>query len=226
MEVGMRRSFVVVFAAGLLGFAVSARAQTQLYNFENDAQGFGPNGFPVPTVQQSTVGATEGTHALQFALGQNQNFSGALTGTVNQAALLDPATNALGLDVTIVPGQNYTGTGFANLGVTYFGADPANNVFGVPIQTNGASERNVALAPGTYHLTIPLISTAGTPIRDAFGTGAGKFPVVSGLQFYINKSTDSPLTVYIDNVTAVPEPAACALAIPFLALALRRRSRR
>jgi hypothetical protein len=223
MEVGMRCSFVVVFAAGLLAFAVSARAQTQLYNFENDAQGFGPNGFPAPTVQQSTTGATEGTHALQFALGQNQTFSGALTQTVDQPALLDPATKALALDVTIVPGQNYTGTGFASLGVSYFGADPAHGVFGVPIQTNGPSEQNVALAPGTYHLTVPLISTAGTPIRDAFGTGAGQLPVVSGLQFYISKSGDSPLTVYIDNVRAVPEPAGCAALLGLLAFASRRR---
>jgi len=218
----MRRSFVVVFA-GLLAFAASARAQTQLYNFENDAQGFGPNGFPAPTVQQSTVGATEGTHALQFALGQNQNFSGALTSNVDQATLLNPATNALGLDVTIMPGENYTGTGFANMGVTFFGANPPQNIFGIPFQTNGASERNVALAPGTYHLTIPLISTAGTPLRDNFGTGAGQLPVLSGLQFYINKSTDSRLTVYIDNVTAVPEPAGCAALLGLLAFASRRR---
>ena len=220
----MRRSFVaLLFAAAVFAFALSAPAQTQLYNFENDAQGFGPNGFPAPTVQQSTTGATEGTHALQFALGQNQTFSGALTQTVNQPALLDPATNALALDLTIVPGENYTGTGFANLGVSYFGANPPQGIFGVPIQTNSASERNVALAPGTYHLTVPLISTAGTPIRDAFGTGAGQFPVVSGLQFYISKSSDSPLTVYIDNVRAVPEPAGCAALLGLLAFASRRR---
>ena len=77
----MRRSFVaLVFAAAVFAFALSARAQTQLYNFENDAQGFGPNGFPAPTVQQSTTGATEGTHALQFALGQNQTFLATMVG--------------------------------------------------------------------------------------------------------------------------------------------------
>lgn len=212
----------VAFAVALSVVAVAARAQT-LYTFETGPEGFAPNGFPVPTVEQSTTGATEGTHALKFALGQNQTFSGALTQTVNQAALLDPATSALSLDVTIVPGEDYTGTGFANLGVTYFGSNPPQNIFGVPIQTNGASERNVDLAPGTYHLTVPLISTTGTPIRDAFGTGAGQLPVVSGLQFYISKSADSPLTVYIDNVRAVPEPATGTLCLGALALSLRRR---
>jgi hypothetical protein len=215
-----------VFVAALFVVAASARAQAPLYSFENGTEGFAANGFPAPTVEQSTVGATEGSKALKFALGQNQTFSGALTQTLDQAALLNPAANALTLDLTVVPGEDYTGAGFARLGTTLFGSNPPLNIFGVPVQTNGASEQNVDLAPGLYHLTIPLISTAGTPIRDAFGTGAGQFPVVSGLQFYISKSADSPLTVYIDNVRAVPEPASAVALVGALAgLTLSRRRR-
>lgn len=209
----MNRSFArVVFALIVAAGAVSARAQVQLYSFEDGTQGFGPNGFPVPTVAQDTVGATHGAYSLLFGLGQPQTFSGALTSTVNQAALLDPATTAIAVDVTVPQGAGeYTGAGFANMGITFYGSIPSQGVFGVPVQTNGASERNVDLAPGTYTLVIPLVSATG-PMRNAFGTGPGQFTDLTGLQFYINKSPDDDMVVYLDNVRAVPEPATAALA--------------
>jgi hypothetical protein len=209
----MNRSFArAAFAVVVAAAALPARAQL-LYSFEDGTQGFGPNGFPVPTVAQDTTGATQGTHSLLFGLGQTQTFSGALTQTVNPAVLLSPNTSAIAVDVTIPQGDGeYTGAGFANMGITYFGANPSQGQFGVQVQTNGPSERNVDLAPGTYTLTIPLISTAGTPFRNAFGTGAGQLTDVTGLQFYINKSADDAMTVYLDNVRAVPEPTTAALA--------------
>jgi hypothetical protein len=222
----MNRSLTrAVFAVVVVAAALPARAQL-LYSFEDGTQGFGPNGFPVPTVAQDTVGATEGTHSLLFGLGQNQTFSGALTETVNPAVLLSPNTSAIAVDVTVPQGAGeYTGAGFANMGITYFGSIPAQNVFGVPVQTNGASERSVDLAPGTHTLVIPLISTAGTPFSSAFGNGPGQFTDLGGLQFYINKTGDDDLTVYLDNVRAVPEPAAAALACAVLGLAAFRRRR-
>jgi hypothetical protein len=209
----MNRSFArAAFALVVAAAALPARAQL-LYSFEDGTQGFGPNGFPVPTVAQDTVGATQGTHSLLFGLGQNQTFSGALTQTVNPATLLNPATNAIAVDVTVPQGAGeYTGTGFANMGISFFGSNPSQGVFGQPVQTNGASERNVDLAPGTYTLVIPLISTTGAPIRDAFGNGAGQLTDLTGFQFYISKSADDAMTVYLDNVRAVPEPTAAALA--------------
>jgi hypothetical protein len=224
----MNRSFArAVFALIIAAAAVSARAQL-LYSFEDGTQGFGPNGFPVPTVAQDTVGATQGTHSLLFGLGQNQTFSGALTQTVDPAVLLSPATDAIAVDVTVPQGAGeYTGAGFANMGITFFGSIPSQGVFGVPVQTNGASERNVDLAPGTYTLTIPLISTAGTPMRNAFGTGPGQFTDLTGFQFYISKSGDDDMIVYLDNVRAVPEPASAALVIGALwGLVARRRAAR
>ena len=219
----MHRSFArAVFAMVVATAALSARAQVLLYSFEDGTQGFGPNGFPVPTVAQDTVGATQGTHSLLFGLGANQTFSGALTETVNQAALLDPSTSAIAVDVTVPQGAGeYTGAGFANLGISLFGSNPSQGVFGVPVQTNGPSERNVDLAPGTYTLVIPLVTTTG-PMRDAWGPG-GPFTTIGGLQFYINKSGDDAMTVYLDNVRAVPEPAAAALACAASCLLFRRR---
>ena len=214
-----RAVFALVVAASL-----SARAQVQLYSFEDGTQGFGPNGFPAPTVAQDTVGATHGTRSLLFGLGANQTFSGALTETVNQPALLDPSTTAVAVDVTVPQGAGeYTGTGFANMGIVLFGSNPAQGVFGVPVQTNGPSERNVDLAPGTYTLVIPLVTTTG-PMRNAWGPG-GPFTTIGGFQFYINKSADDAMTVYLDNVRAVPEPAAAAVvcAAVFGLIARRRR---
>jgi hypothetical protein len=178
-----------------------------LYSFENSAEGFRPNGFPLPVVARDTVGATDGEGSLLFSMSQPETFTGALTQLVNQATLLDKTTESISFDLTIAPGDGeYTGSGFARLGIVYFGSIPAQNIFGIPVQTNAASERSVDLAPGTYHLNIPLVSTAGTPFRDAFGTGPGKLTDVTGFEFYINKTNDDALSVYIDNVRAVPGP--------------------
>jgi hypothetical protein len=179
-----------------------------LYSFEDGPQNFHANGFPLPTVAQDTIGATDGTGSLLFSLSRQENFSGALTLLVDQATLLDPSTESISFDLTIAPGDEYTGAGFARLGIMFFGSIPSQNVFGIPVQTNGPSERDVKLPAGTYHMTVPLISTAGTPMRDAFGTGADKLEVVSGFEFYVNKTNDDDLTVYIDNVRAVPGPFA------------------
>jgi len=221
-EVGMNRSFArVVFALTVAAAALPARAQL-LYSFEDGAQGFTNNG--LATVAQDTVGATQGTHSLAFGLGQTATFSGALTENVNPAVLLSPDTTAIAVDVTIPQGTGeYTGTGFANMGISYFGSIPAQNVYGVPVQTNGASERNLDLAPGTYTLTIPLVSTTGAPIRNAFTAGGGQFTDLGGFQFYISKSGDDAMTVYLDNVRAVPEPAAGALACLFTGFIVTRR---
>ena len=206
-------------------------ADALLYSFETGQEGFGPNGFPLPTVGVDTVGATEGIQSLRFALSQPETFSGALSQFVNQELLLDPGTNAIAVDVTILAGEEeYTGAGFANLGITFFGSIPSQGVFGIPVQTNGPSERSLDLAPGTYTIVIPLISTAGTPMRDAFGTDPGDLEVVSGFQFYINKTNDDAMAVYFDNVRVVGGPApalmqAAAVAPPLGALPPRPAAR-
>ena len=206
-------------------------ADTLLYSFEDGPDGFGPNGFPLPTVGVDAVGATDGIQSLKFSLSQPETFSGALSQFVNQELLLDPGTNAIAVDVTILPGEEeYAGAGFARLGITFFGSIPSQGVFGIPVQTNGPSERSVDLAPGTYTIVIPLISTAGTPMRDAFGTDPGDLEVVSGFQFYINKTNDDAMAVYFDNVRVVGGPAptsvqAATPAAPVVALPVKPAAR-
>jgi len=196
-----------------------ATVDSLLYSFEAGTEGFTANGFPFPTVLPGTAGVTDGSHSLQFGLSQPEAFSGALTTIVNQAKLLDPETNAIAVDVTVLPGDGeYTGSGFANLGIMYFGSIPSQNVFGIGIQTNAQSEQSVDLAPGTYTVIIPLISTANTPFRDAFGTGPDKLEQVSGFEFYINKTNDDAMTVFLDNVRVVAAPAQVTVAAPASAL--------
>jgi hypothetical protein len=211
---------------------------TLLYSFEDGAEGFGPNGFPLPAVAPDTVGATQGTGSLLFAMSQPETFSGALTQFVDQATLLDASTDAITFDLTVVAGDGeYTGSGFARIGIIYFGSIPAQNVFGIPVQTNAASEQSVDLAPGTYHLTVPLVSTAGAPMRDAFGNAPGQLTTVTGFEFYINKTNDDAIAVYIDNVRAAPgpfadaaaaawAPTAASIAVPAAARAAARPPRR
>jgi hypothetical protein len=190
-------------------------ADAPLYSFEFGTQGFAPNGSPLPSVSQDTAGATDASHSLRFSLSLPETFSGALTQSVNQARLLDPGTNFIAVDVTVLPGEEeYTGAGFARMGITYFGSIPSQGVFGIPVQTNAQSERSVDLAPGTYTIVIPLISTAGTPFRDAFGTGPDQLEQVSGFQFYINKTNDDAMTVYLDNVRVVSAPAPASAQAP------------
>jgi hypothetical protein len=207
-----------------------ALVDTQLYSFEAGTEGFAGNGFPFPTVLPDTVGTTDQSHSLKFGMSQPETFSGALTTSVNQALLLDPETNAIAVDVTVLPGEEeYTGSGFARMGIIYFGSIPSQGVFGIPIQTNAQSERSVDLAPGTYTVVIPLVSTANTPFRDAFGTGPDKLEQVSGFEFYINKTNDDATAVYLDNVRVVAAPVqstpqAAPAAAPLATLPVRRRS--
>src|SRR4051812_24905970 len=104
----------VMFIVGSFAVSMPAHAQAPLYSFENGTQGFGPNGTPLMVlIDQDTFGATEGTKSLLFGISSQEVFGGALTHVVDQAALLDPATAAIALDIT----GEYSGA-FANMGIT------------------------------------------------------------------------------------------------------------
>ncbi len=226
----MKRT-LICSAAGAAAVALAASsAMAQLYSpplvfsFETLYNSMGtpntgtyPDGFTnnstpsePTTISQSTIGATQGSYSMEFQQAAAAYFTGALlSATVLPIPEIinDPNTVALSLDVTIPSTGNFTGT-FARMGISEYGTSVSSGGPG-QAQTNAASEVNIDLAPGTYQFTIPLISISNpstgamnVPFSNVFGTGETQY-TPTGFQFYINKSTDSALTVYIDNVQAI-----------------------
>jgi len=78
----MKKNLLCVAAMVAMMFAAGAAraADTLIYVFEPDAQGFGPNGGGV-TVAQDTFGATEGTHSLKMSVVGGATFVGASPAT-------------------------------------------------------------------------------------------------------------------------------------------------
>ena len=104
-----------------------------------------------------------------------------------------------------------------DMGITYIGAGF------VPVQMT--QERSVGFAPGTQTLTFPLISS-GQPIQSFFAPNTGL--ALADFQIFINKDNTSgaPITVYIDNVRVIPEPAtACTASAALIGLTMARRRR-
>jgi len=238
----MRYLVAVTTLAGamvLAGMSSTARAATTLaYSFEappTNPDGFGPNGGGV-TVSQDTIGATNGTHSLKTSVVGGATFVGALTGAVAPSIGDPPGVDYILFDMTVV--DPFAG-GFALVGVTIFGASqpdyPGGQQFGLQAQF-ADFEHIGGKAAGTYNdvridltsATHPLTFETGKSFNEIFGVvGSGQNDVIpTGFQLFFNKSSDAPLTVYIDNVRAgvVPEPASILFGSGLLGgLMLRRR---
>jgi hypothetical protein len=226
------RSIAAGVAAMFIG-VVSANAATLLYSFEtgdspNSVDGFANNGGTA--VSQDTIGHTDGSNSMKNVTASGAFFAGALTGST-PAALDDPATKSISFDYTVAPGDTYAGA-FADIGITIFGAIPdgmGGLIFGQQFQVDASEEQNAALAPGTYSLVVPLIGTdpisfeASQPLSEVLADGF----IPTGFEFFYSKSTDAPLTDYIDNVQAqVPEPASLGVGAVGGLLMLARRRRK
>jgi hypothetical protein len=229
----MKCSILAGAALAALAFStVSANAAGLLYSFETGdsptaLDGFANNGGGI-SVTQSTIGATVGSNSMRNSSVAGATFTGALTSFI--PANFGPNTTDITLDLTINPGETFTGA-FADIGITFFGAigSGASETFGNPFNVDVSSYRNIALAPGTYSLDIPLVGTSPVDFSpsDPLSTVIGQGFIPTGFEFFYSKSGDSAATVYIDNVQAtVPEPASifgCAL-LGGLALKRRRRN--
>jgi hypothetical protein len=205
----------------LIGTSSTRAATTLAYSFEappTNPDGFGPNGGGV-TVTQDTIGATEATHSLKTSVVTGATFVGALTGVVHPSIGDPPGLDYILFDMTLTapfPGS------FALVGVTIFGASqpdyPGGQQFGLQAQF-ADFEQIGGKAAGTYNdiridltsATHPLTFETNKSFNEIFGVvGSGQNDVIpTGFQLFFNKSSDQPLTVYIDNVRAgqVPEPA-------------------
>jgi hypothetical protein len=218
-------------AATMMLAASAARADNPLYSFEvlwNSGTPAGPGGIPpaVPpapdpngtrpddfhsngggTITQDTIGATDQTHSMLFSQGNGDTFTGAETENI-VPHLNDPDT-MITMDVTVPSTGQFAGK-FARVGISEFGTQTGDpTVYQVQIQP--ANEANIALTPGTHHIGVPLIAIynpltfdLGVPFSSIFDPSASPHLTPGDWEIYINKSSDSPLNVYIDNVRSAP----------------------
>jgi hypothetical protein len=225
-------TIVAIFCSTATVFAVAD------YSFEVIAASGGnppgPDGFfgLGATVSQDTIGATDLLHSMKYDVGVG-GFVGARTEIVPATLNNPPGVTAVMFDVTIP--QRYTDT-FANMGVTIFGhaLNPGGpGTFGNQVQF--ANEYALANKQGTFLNQLITLDLSVGPYRPGesfnqiFGpVDPNDLTVASAFQFYINKNVLTPITVYIDNVRFVPEPATVALlcmgAVVMGAFGGRRRS--
>jgi len=215
----MRNGFLSIVAAAAILCSGGSAVAALLYDMEGapPLDGFGPNGGGV-TISADTIGATRGPTSLQADVVTGATFVGALTGVVPFDLGDPPGVEGILLDLTIDAGQEFTG-GFAVIGVTVFGASqpdyPGGQQFGLQAQFADFEHIGGKVA-GTYTVQIdfdsathPLTFVGGQSFNDIFGTvGSGPDDLIpTGFQLFLNKSNDQALTVYVDNIRTIPEPA-------------------
>jgi hypothetical protein len=223
-------AFTVALLAALPQYAMAVDALA--YSFENDLQGFHPNGLGT-TITQDTIGATQGTHSMKVSIVGGATFVGALTPTLDPSIFGDPpGLDHVHFDMTITqrfdqlnPNPPPDRIGFARIGVIVFGTTQPDFPGGQ--QDTQAQLANLAedevpvggLEPGTYRDQRIDLDKLGDPFgapqpktfNEIFGTvGSGPNDIIPiGFELYFNKTGDPnfPLTVYIDNIrfgTSVP----------------------
>ncbi|MEN1680913.1 MAG: dockerin type I repeat-containing protein [Planctomycetota bacterium] len=203
----------------LLAAPHCAAAVDLVYSFEDDLQGFSPNGGAFPVVQD-TIGATEGSQSMLVDVPQPATFVGALTDQVEPFVTEDPLDFVV-FDLTITE-MFPADAAFVDAGITIFGSSqpdfPGGQVDGLQVQFENTQVQLQELEVGTHEIRIDL-ADASSPLT--FGTGLGfneifgavgsgqDFMVATGFQIYINKSPDAPWTGYFDNIrtAAIGEPS-------------------
>lgn len=203
------------------------------YDFETGLDGFANNGGVFPVIADTVNGVTSGATSMRVEVPGGATFVGALTSTVPAPIGDPPGVASLVFDLTIT--DEFAG-GFADLGVTVFGATqpdfPGGQLFGLSAQFADLVSLG-GRAPGTYEVSVDLASAtnpltfgAGESFNDifgGFGTGANDL-IPTGVQFFVSKSGDAPAVFNIDNVrTVVPEPTSLALLALGAAFGLRSR---
>jgi len=216
----MRKSLVCI--ATMVAIVYSAATVVAAdYSFEVIAPGGGPPGpdgfFGLgATVTQDTIGATDLLSSMKYDVGVG-GFVGARTEIVPPTLNNPPGVTGVMFDLTLT--QVYTDT-FANMGVTVFGhaINPGGpGTFGNQVQF--LNEYAIAgKAAGTHLNQLLTFGPSVGPYRpgETFNQIFGPvdptdLTVASAFQFYINKNVLTPITIYIDNVRFVPEPATLGL---------------
>ncbi len=210
--------FATHLGIGILALAVlptvAAQGPQLAYSFEDGLDGFVPNGGGI-TVTQDSIGATEGTSSLKVDIVQPATFVGALAEEFDPEIIGNPpGIDYFLMDLTVT--EAFAGT-FANLGVAAFGVSqpdyPGGQQTGLQVQfidnemplgdleVGTHLNFRMDLTDGNFH---PLTFAFPVAFNDVFGElGSGPDDLIlTGFQFYINKSADAPITVYLDNIRA------------------------
>jgi hypothetical protein len=196
---------LAALVVGFSGLAAARAGVTLVYSFEGgDIQGFA-NNFAAPEgvnneVAVDTIGATEGTGSLKFAMVTEEFFAGVLTSQLDPAIENPPGVDFVLFDLTIP--QAFVGPGFARTSVTVFGSHPEVGAIDAQDAQFLANEVPLDNLPaGTHQIRINLSSAAAFPnfsFNQLFGPPIDGTP--TGFQIYINKSVTVPFTVYFDNI--------------------------
>jgi hypothetical protein len=192
----------------------SSRAQTLVYSFEDDLEGFANNGGGTQ-VSQDTIGATEGMGSMKVTVSSGATFVGALTNMLHPA-IENPGSLGTGIDhvlfdltITEEFAPPPPDARFAVVGVTIFAQTEDGSVTGIPVQFR--HEFHIDRRPaGTYPVRIDLLDAHpygpdflvdNASFNEVFGDVDNLLP--TGFQLFFNKTgslMDHPLTVYIDNI--------------------------
>ena len=204
----------IFFLAPLVAIMATAgaldAADTLVYSFEPDLEGFDANGGL--TVSQDTIGATEGSHSMKVSI-PSAGFSGARGNILHPAIGDPPGMDHVLFDLTMETPYPDAGT-FAVVGLQVFCVtQPGENQIAVQIQTEGDQEvRFEDLPAGTYrdmkidltNLAHPVTGAFPVTFNDIVGTaGSGENDIIpTGFQLYFNKNAGpaTPWTFYIDNI--------------------------
>lgn len=220
---------LVCLAGGVMACAGTALG-TLAYSFEVVTPGVGapgPDGFfglGAVVAQEPVLGVTHLEHSLRCDVGA-VGFAGVRTEQVPASLNNPPGVERVLFDLYVpeIP----LGLTFADIGVTIFGHDLDNALFGVQHQFTDTVSIT-GLGAGQHHdLGIDLDAEffSGESFNELYGDDTGDLDVASAFQFYVSKTAAVPLTFYIDNVRfVVPAPGAGALfGLGAMGMGVRRR---
>lgn len=219
---------LVCLAGGVMACAGTALG-TLAYSFEVVTPGGGPDGpdgffgLGALVAQESVLGVTHLEHSLRYGAG-GAGFVGVRTENVPASLNNPPGVEYVLLDVYVpeIP----VGLTFADIGVTIFGHDIDNGIFGVQYQFTDVASIT-ALGVGQHNdvrIDLDAEFFGGESFDELFGDDPSDLDVVSAFQLYVSKTAGVELTFYIDNVRFVPAPGAAALiGVGALGLGARRR---
>lgn len=213
-----------------LSCAGTAFGQVTAYSFEAVASGGGPPGpdgffgLGASVALEPVIGVTHLKNSLRYDAGVG-GFVGVRTELIPPSLGNPPGVEYLLFDLNIpaIP----VGLTFADIGVTIFGHDIDNSIFGV--QSLFVDSQSItALGVGQHNdLRIDLDSEffSGESFNEIYGDDPSDLDVVGAFQFHISKTVSVPLTIYIDNVRfVVPTPGtAMVCAVGAALLGARRR---